>query len=86
VVFGSGGGYGRRLTALDDRWTVYCVRGPRSADALGLSPEVAITDPAALIRTVRLNDDEPTVHDVSYIPYHRSDVYWNWRRSARRPV
>ena len=48
VVFGSGVGYygpPRR----DDSWKIYCVRGPLSAQTLGLDPDTAVTDPAALI-------------------------------------
>ena len=52
VVFGSGVGYGAGLPVVDDSWTVYCVRGPLSAKALGLSPDAAVTDGALLLRTV----------------------------------
>lgn len=49
VVFGSGVGYGEGLPTIGDSWKFYCVRGPRSAAALGLEPSLAITDPACLI-------------------------------------
>lgn len=52
VVFGSGVGYGSGLPVVDDSWTIYCVRGPLSAKALGLPPEIAVTDGATLLRTV----------------------------------
>jgi succinoglycan biosynthesis protein ExoV len=77
VVFGSGVGYGRRLNRLDSTWTVYCVRGPLSAEALGLPPELAVTDPAALIATIEL-PPEPAKHAVSFMPHWRSAVYWDW--------
>lgn len=51
---------------------------PRSARALALPPDLAIIDPAALIRTVDLGA-ESAVHSVSYIPHWRSDEYWSWR-------
>lgn len=53
VVFGSGVGYygpPRR----DERWTVYCVRGPLSAEALGLPRSDAIADPAILVARMPL--------------------------------
>lgn len=49
VVMGSGVGYGK-LPVLDSSWQIYCLRGPRSVRALGLSPDLAITDPALLAR------------------------------------
>lgn len=52
VVFGSGVGYGSGLPTVDDSWTIYCVRGPFSAKALGLPPDYAVTDGATLLRTV----------------------------------
>lgn len=55
VVFGAGVGYyGPPLR--DHSWEVYCVRGPLSARALGLSVDMAVTDPAALI--VRIDAPE----------------------------
>ncbi len=36
VVFGTGAGYGESLPSLDERWRIYCVRGPLTAMALGL--------------------------------------------------
>ena len=49
IVFGSGVGFGSGIPRVDDSWTFYCVRGPRSAHALGLPAALAITDPALLI-------------------------------------
>lgn len=68
IIFGSGAGYNTPLEAIDDSWTIYCVRGPLSAKALGLSPELALTDGAALIRRLY----KPTaakVHRFSYMPH-----------------
>jgi succinoglycan biosynthesis protein ExoV len=77
VVFGSGVGY-RRPPSIDGSWTIYCVRGPVTARALGLAPDAAVTDGAALIRLISL---PPTaqVHDASYVPHWQSDEYWSWR-------
>src|SRR3989304_8570720 len=44
VVFGAGVGYGPP-PALDGRWHVYFVRGPKSAEALGLPDTSGLTDP-----------------------------------------
>ena len=37
LVFGTGFGYGG-VPRLDESWIFYCVRGPRTARALGLDP------------------------------------------------
>lgn len=51
IIFSSGVGYGRgRLPRMDETWTVYCVRGPLSAQALGLSTGLAVTDGGVLVR------------------------------------
>jgi len=47
VVFGAGSGYGEVPERASD-WTVYCVRGPLTAQALKLEPAKAVTDPGAL--------------------------------------
>lgn len=72
VVFGSGVGLGG-VPRLDDSWHIYCVRGPLTASALGLPEEKAITDPAALLRTVDL---PAAVHHapVSFIPHLESQL------------
>lgn len=51
AVFGSGAGYGS-APKVDKTWQIYCVRGPRTAEFLDLSPDKAITDAAALCRRI----------------------------------
>jgi succinoglycan biosynthesis protein ExoV len=48
IVFGAGVGY-YGPPRPDHTWTIYCVRGPLSARALGLPADAAVTDPAVLI-------------------------------------
>ncbi len=72
VVFGAGVGYGRAPT-IDQSWKIYCVRGPLSTAALELPDDLAITDPAVLVRTLR----KPTrAQDsaVSFIPHHETCI------------
>ena len=52
VIFGTGWGYGAPVQSLGTRWKPYFVRGPLTAEALGLEPSAAITDAAVLIRLV----------------------------------
>lgn len=68
VVFSSGVGYNKGIPKIDDSWTIYCVRGPLSAKALGLSEDVAVTDGAALIRRV-FQPSGKKVHKFAYMPH-----------------
>lgn len=78
VVFGSGHGYGA-LPAIDNTWQFYCVRGPLTARKLGLSPKLALTDPA-LLTTQLVHSQAPTpVHNVAFIPHHGSKAKGNWQ-------
>src|SRR5215210_6848355 len=43
VIFGSGAGYGA-APRIDHRWKIYFVRGPLTAEALGIDRKLAITD------------------------------------------
>jgi succinoglycan biosynthesis protein ExoV len=69
VVFGSGVGYGSGLPTVDNTWKIYCLRGPLSARCLGVSPEVALTDPALLIHRVYALRDKPKRYRFTYIPH-----------------
>ncbi len=78
VVFGSGAGYGP-MPQVDQSWSIYCVRGPLTAQAMGLSRETAITDPALLVKKMYSTTGEKN-YRVSYMPHHVSDKqahhYW----------
>lgn len=78
VVFGAGVGYGNRKPVIDNRWKIYCVRGPLSAQALALSPNLALTDPAVLIKNL-WQPKERKNHPVSFMPHVGSIKYWDWK-------
>jgi succinoglycan biosynthesis protein ExoV len=84
VVFGSGVGYGRAVPTVDRTWSIYCLRGPLSADALGVSRDLAITDPGALVRLFRSPLSGPVVERrMSYMPHWRSACD-EWREVCER--
>jgi len=71
VVFGAGVGYCKR-PVLDERWRVYCVRGPETAAALGLDSALAMTDPAVLVRRFIDPAAEAARSGTAFIPHHES--------------
>jgi Polysaccharide pyruvyl transferase len=78
VVFGSGVGYGEP-PSLDERWRVYGVRGPRTAAALGLDPEAALTDPAVLVRLFMEPARRTERSGIAFVPHHETV----WRADAQ---
>lgn len=77
IVFGAGVGYGN-LPLIDQKWKFFCVRGPLSAQVLGLDSELAITDPAVLIRTLSLPQISQC-YDLSLMPHHKSVRLTNFK-------
>jgi succinoglycan biosynthesis protein ExoV len=71
VVFASGVGYGE-AGSFDSSWDFACVRGPRSAEALGLSPQIGICDGAILLGDFYPAKPEAVRQGVVFIPHIRS--------------
>lgn len=69
LIFGTGVGYGNRPLKLDDNYKVFCVRGPLSAESLGLSEEYAITDSALLIRNLVTDINKEKKHKYGYMSH-----------------
>ena len=80
VVLGAGAGYGE-LPRLDERWRFYAVRGPRTAAALGLPAELAMTDTAALINV--LESSSSVRAGVGFMPHHMSRGRFDWATLCR---
>lgn len=79
AIFGAGVGYGSRVPRVDASWRLYFVRGPRSADALGIPRHRAITDPAILLRLAFERPPGGPAHDAVYVP-HWGNAHDGWRR------
>ena len=71
VIFSSGAGYGP-VPQIDGNWSIYCVRGPLTAKALGLDESAAVTDAGALVRRVYEGGNTKR-YQVSYMPHHVSN-------------
>lgn len=77
-VFGSGVGY-HQFPTIDEKWQFYCVRGPLSAQRLGISPSLAITDPAVLLTQVLPERRVEQTGMVSFMPHHASSRFADWK-------
>lgn len=69
VIFSSGFGYGAvKFPTVTDRWTIYCVRGPLSAEKMGLPSDRAVADGALLLRRI-FQATEPKDTQFSFMPH-----------------
>ena len=68
VVFSSGCGYGSK-PVIDDCWHFYCVRGPLTAKALGLSLKTAVTDGGVLIREYFEREQDHRQDLIGFVPH-----------------
>lgn len=82
IIFGSGYGYGEKPLDLKDA-KIFFVRGKKTAQALGIPPEKALTDPAILLRRFfsPIPDSEKR-YDVSFMPHHSSAGGDFWRKAC----
>ncbi len=95
IVFGSGCGGYTAAPKLDHRWQVHFVRGPRTAQILGLDPAAGIGDSAVLLRALGLQRAVAPRGPI-FIPHVTSAIYGEWAPAAaaaglryvdpRRPV
>jgi hypothetical protein len=84
VVFGAGAGYGRLPKDLrrSKKWVVYGVRGKLTAKVLGLSDDLAATDPAILLSTfaeLRAANGGQTI----FVPHWKTTRYGCWDEVCR---
>lgn len=81
VVLGSGLGYRGRATPDPER-RVYWVRGPRTAECLGVDPALGIGDAALLWPALR-QPLAPVAGRVGLVPHFRSLQRFDWTGIAR---
>lgn len=82
-VFGSGVGY-NKFPNIDNKWQFYCVRGPLSAERLGLDKSFAISDPAVLLTQVIPTKTVQRTNMVSYMPHHVSARFADWKSICQK--
>lgn len=74
VVLGAGARGPQSGPLLDNTWTVLAVRGPLTATALRLPSELAVTDPAVLVR--KWVSNMPGSREIGVVPYYQSSAAW----------
>jgi len=81
IVLGSGyGGYTSKPT-LDHKWHIFGVRGPRTAEALGIDQSLVIADLAAMLfRDRPLNPVKR--YKISFMPHFQSLARGHWPAAA----
>lgn len=79
ITLGSGVGYGNVPADLEN-WDFQLVRGPLSAQKLGLDQSRWITDPAVLVPSFLPLADIKKKHAYSFMPHHDSDRLGDWPR------
>jgi succinoglycan biosynthesis protein ExoV len=97
IVLGAGyggAGYGP-APQIDENWTIYSVRGPRTATALGLAPQKVSADLAVMMTLYRTAAPVKR-YKASFMPHFASLYFSDWRAIAtdaglhfidpRRPV
>lgn len=82
VVFGSGYGKYSPPPVIDESWKIYCVRGPKTAAALGLDRKLVAADSAVLINRYR-SRDRVIRHKLSFMPHFESLMIGQWEEIAQ---
>jgi succinoglycan biosynthesis protein ExoV len=81
IVFGSGYGGYTAIPKLDARWDVRCVRGPLTAEALGLPKTKVAGDSGILIRD-HYRCAAPKRWPISFIPHFQSIARGHWQAAC----
>jgi succinoglycan biosynthesis protein ExoV len=79
IVVGSGyGGYTRLPDVHDGTWDIRFVRGPQTAEVLGIDPKLAIADSAVLLRETPLPKPAKNI-GAAFMPHYESIERGNWK-------
>ncbi len=79
LVLGSGFGYGT-LPDMSDKneWDIRCVRGPLTAQKVGIDPKLGIIDPAIMVAEMPEFKNLPKKHKKSFVPHWESAAAGIW--------
>jgi len=84
AIFGSGVGYGQ-TPKINESWRIYCLRGPRTASALQVNPELAVTDAALLVRSCYSsnNSNQDLEKSILFMPHWQTPRFL-WERACQQ--
>ncbi|MDX3927031.1 MAG: polysaccharide pyruvyl transferase family protein [Shinella sp.] len=79
LVIGSGFGYGS-LPDMSDaaKWDIRCVRGPLTAQKVGIAKELGIIDPAVMVAEMPEFRGLPKAYKKSFVPHWESAIAGMW--------
>ncbi len=83
IIFSSGIAKGNQkeygtLPVIDNSYEFLCVRGPLTAETLGLDPKLAVTDGAVLISTIS-QPPQPKKYPYTFIPHKNTTYKFDWK-------
>ncbi|QPF73706.1 polysaccharide pyruvyl transferase family protein [Roseateles sp. DAIF2] len=81
-VFGSGYGYGEKPDVRQN-YVFHAVRGHKTAQALGLSPDLVYTDAAVLVRAVEFRRAPAREFRFGFIPTGHTIASYDWQPLCR---
>ncbi len=85
IVFSSGYAAGMNDTYgsvpnIDESYDVICVRGPKTAEILGVDKDLAIADGAILLYDIVENKNRTKQHKYTFIPHSGSEKKFNYKK------
>ena len=78
LVLGSGSGITGESPCLDDRWTIFGVRGPLTASFNNLPSDLVLTDPAMLVCDVVEVQAKSNRSGIGFMPHISTVETWDW--------
>lgn len=82
IIFSSGWGFYGEAPEIDESWNFACVRGPLTAEFLGIDMSYAVADGALLLYDFDL-PKQNRKYKYSYMPHHRSLDDFDWSKACK---
>lgn len=88
IVFSSGYAAGNaktygELPIIDEKYDIFCVRGPKTAELLNIDNKLAIADAAILLNKIYPFDSVEKKYKLSYMPHVGSEAMFDWQKFTK---